>query len=114
MFCSLRGTNYQDSTPLQSYRDYSREELRLKQLAQGCTCAPGNNPSRGPWALLSEFHHINAPHISVTQSLNPVLLSTEAVSTIFKVFWYDSVQIIKRLIEFELETFRKQGEGTNH
>ena len=36
-------------------------KLGLKQLAQGCTCAPGNNPSRGPWALLSEFHLINAP-----------------------------------------------------
>ena len=58
--------------PCHSYRDHDREELGLKQLAQGCTCAPGNNPSRGPWALLSEFHLINAPHISVPQSHNAV------------------------------------------
>ena len=24
-------------------------KLGLKQLAQGCTCAPGNTPSQGPW-----------------------------------------------------------------
>ena len=41
-------------------------QLGFKQLAQGYICSPGNDPSRGPWALLSEFHLINVPNISTT------------------------------------------------
>ena len=60
--------------PCHSYRDHGGGEARSEKLAKYCTYAPGNNPSRGPWALLSEFHLITAPNISVTQSPNAVHL----------------------------------------
>ena len=72
-FCPLRSTNYPKSyNRVIAIAIMTEGKPGLKQLAQGCACAPGNNPSLGPWALLSDFHVINAPHISVTQSRHAV------------------------------------------
>ena len=75
-FCPLRSTNYSKSyTRTIAIAIIAEGKLGLKQLAQCYNCAPRNNPSRRPCALLSEFHLINAPHISVTQSLIAVYVA---------------------------------------
>ena len=62
-----------------------------------------NNPSRGPWALLGEFHLINLSHISVSLSLHALHLVGNQQLPTFKVFCFDSVQV-KRLMGFESGT----------
>ena len=73
-FFPLRNTNYCKSyTHATAIVIIGEVKLGLKQLAQRFTCAPGNNPTREPWALLSEFYLTNAPHISL---LNALMLCT--------------------------------------
>ena len=44
------------SSPFQSYCDQDKGKLGQKQLAQGCTYAPGNIPSQGPWFQARYIH----------------------------------------------------------
>ena len=92
----------------------AEEKLGLKQLAQGYTCAPGNNPSRGPWAKLIDFHLINAPHISVTQSLNAVNLARKQYYQFSKSSGMTRSKEIKRPMRFEPGTSRIQSGCTSH
>ena len=56
-------------------------KLGWKQLAQGCTW---NNPSRETWALLSEFHLINASDIFDNQFVQTLHLTQEVVILNYK------------------------------
>ena len=81
--CPLRNTSYHKScTRAVAIVIMAEGKLDVKKLTQGCTCAPGNIPSRGPWALLSEFHKINATYISVTRSLQCCAPSREALTSL--------------------------------